>query len=1264
MVHSLRTPSKPGFVLSGSEGCRGFIACPRAGMVCVLHAARATAHAWAGAGTAGADGTGPPPEPSDFRRLASFFFPLAAEAGAAAAAAGGGVGGASGGPVPASSGVVTGAAFVGAGRFSVCIVHPLGRRPVATAVEGAGSEDGGDGAPPAAAPLPPAVVDLAQRFRPFGGRAWGRGEGAAAGAFPFTHGLTYLLLHAWTGRACIEVRAGVAPCPDAAALPSVGAEEGVRSSNTALYAAVGAPAPAKGAPFNWGTLCAVEHAGGGGCAAFAVLPSAGERPDSVAAVAFYVDTVEAATSVECAASSGPATSPLSPAAIAAAALQRLPSLPPSGVPVVYLDAPAPSALASSPDGCDYLLSAHGGGVSVYSSRSGALLQAARVPGLLALAGAGSWECGGKHALLVARTGVVLLRLLPRVAQVAALSSARPPQFEAALALCAGGSTDGNDAAPPHTPPLSPPLPADEGAEGADVEQGVSAARARAICAEYGYSLFHSGDFVGALTALARAGAPLEDVRALFPELLPATGDEPTLPPRGGGLLGGGGGAPSPPGARTRAKSTAPLLPPQVAAPPFSAPQLGGSSSPLLPAALAPFACYLHGLRRDAAQEVGGALEATDSLLLEVLLWLRNSARGRGAGGAAAAVGAHTTMLALLRGDNGLTLPRAALVLCAYGCEAAGEEAAALLWGKQRFPEAIAALAGGAEALLRAAAGGAGGALLRLPAGHELEAAEALRPAYSRTRALLSSLALLPAGSCDALVGDSLAPLLAGGGGVLGLLLALGATMRVRGCGEAAGGESEEEGEDSGGALWGSTREGAASLCTLALGALSFGGGGGVGGRGLLSDTPQLWHLRGALFRGGWRGVCPPSRVLLDGLLLRGGAPWVWGVSGGGEEHTEAIALDAAVLPPPAGGWARHVRAALLEHALLLSVEAARPPPAEVANGLLASYFDALRELGALGCGPPAAAPVDDAGLLREFRARAVFVLRCGGDFDARAALAGAHAAAAAFSGAEERDGAAPPPPPPLAAERALILARLGRHEEALSLLWWGLRDVRAAEDYCIAEAARKGSCAGEGADSVFLTLMRVALRGAEGTAAVEAAAPPAAPPPTAGAPLGSSLLRRLRRAGAPPATPPTPPQEPSTPPARPDAPSLEALILLLCRNAGTSSLVPLLALLPSDKPLALVAPLLVAVADRAAVAAAAAATALSLRAVDHTLAARALVGKQSRHVKMEKNPPAECAICGRRMAAPGTSRPSPAAVYLDGGGRRRLVVCHVACYRE
>jgi hypothetical protein len=121
------------------------------------------------------------------------------------------------------------------------------------------------------------------------------------------------------------------------------------------------------------------------------------------------------------------------------------------------------------------------------------------------------------------------------------------------------------------------------------------------------------------------------------------------------------------------------------------------------------------------------------------------------------------------------------------------------------------------------------------------------------------------------------------------------------------------------------------------------------------------------------------------------------------------------------------------------------------------------------------------------------------------------------------------------------------------------------------------------------------------------------------------------------------------------------LFSLLCRHVGAAASVPLLAQLPSDTPLSLVAPLLGVSAESAANGAAAAATTLALHAVDHAVAARTLVGKQSKYVTMEKNPPAVCAVCGRRMAAPGTLRPSPAAVFREGRG---LVFAHSACYKE
>ena len=101
--------------------------------------------------------------------------------------------------------------------------------------------------------------------------------------------------------------------------------------------------------------------------------------------------------------------------------------------------------------------------------------------------------------------------------------------------------------------------------------------------------------------------------------------------------------------------------------------------------------------------------------------------------------------------------------------------------------------------------------------------------------------------------------------------------------------------------------------------------------------------------------------------------------------------------------------------------------------------------------------------------------------------------------------------------------------------------------------------------------------------------------------------------------------------------------------------------LPAHAPLSLLAPLLLAAALSAGDRACGAASSRALRMVERAGAARRLVARQSRYVQLDRNPPALCEACGRKMAAAGSARSAPLAVLRT---EKRLVVMHSACCRE
>jgi hypothetical protein len=123
-----------------------------------------------------------------------------------------------------------------------------------------------------------------------------------------------------------------------------------------------------------------------------------------------------------------------------------------------------------------------------------------------------------------RGGVVMLRMLPVVIQVAALISRRPPHFEAALTLCQHFRTLRSKIAKlAAKASLQRPEPFSEApieASSFDALGEVSEEKLRQIRAHFGYQLFAAGDFEAALSHLTHAREPVKRILALFPQLLP------------------------------------------------------------------------------------------------------------------------------------------------------------------------------------------------------------------------------------------------------------------------------------------------------------------------------------------------------------------------------------------------------------------------------------------------------------------------------------------------------------------------------------------------------------------------------------------------------------------------------------------------------------------------------------------------------------------------------------------------------------------------
>ena len=121
LVHSLVDPSKAPSVVPGSGGCRGFSACPRAGLLLVYSRSTVTVLAWVGKEGGVGGGT-----PSDFQRIASHTL------------------------VSPGEECITGATSCGGGLMALTVTHKQGSKAQgcgagAVWAGGSGEEEGGSG---------------------------------------------------------------------------------------------------------------------------------------------------------------------------------------------------------------------------------------------------------------------------------------------------------------------------------------------------------------------------------------------------------------------------------------------------------------------------------------------------------------------------------------------------------------------------------------------------------------------------------------------------------------------------------------------------------------------------------------------------------------------------------------------------------------------------------------------------------------------------------------------------------------------------------------------------------------------------------------------------------------------------------------------------------------------------------------------------------------------------------------------------------------
>jgi len=129
------------------------------------------------------------------------------------------------------------------------------------------------------------------------------------------------------------------------------------------------------------------------------------------------------------------------------------------------------------------------------------------------------------------SGILCLRMLPAVMQVAALLSLRPPRFEAALSLCdtfhrlrllLGLPATAQQEAAVSSSSSSSTIENDEAERRSmlDALGGVTEEKIQLIRSQFGYTLFSQGDFAAGLAHLARAREPVRKVLALYPQVAP------------------------------------------------------------------------------------------------------------------------------------------------------------------------------------------------------------------------------------------------------------------------------------------------------------------------------------------------------------------------------------------------------------------------------------------------------------------------------------------------------------------------------------------------------------------------------------------------------------------------------------------------------------------------------------------------------------------------------------------------------------------------
>lgn len=965
------------------------------------------------------------------------------------------------------------------------------------------------------------------------------------------------------------------------------------------------------------------------------------------------------------------------------------------------------------------------------------------------------------------TGIIQLRMVPAAVQVAALLSKRPPQFSAALSLCdeydgvmrrmldseyqagvalddeAGGvdGAGGDAQLDGESSQEAIPRP--------DLLAGVSETRIQSIRAQFGYSLFATGDFAAAIHHLEHAGEPIRRIAALFPQVTPPgcrlDGYRQALPVRVPAMLDGLLPTALPPliGYLLRQRK----MIEEIGADSLEAAEAdqqvdtqrrdsgeGSVGTPVSPGGGGTVDSGDNdtGARQPVAAAAGPPVPLpvlVDMMLLISCLWLQRY-HIKGASGTDAAPASTRLVHRLLRavkqvlqgvlcGSNHLDVAATEVQLHAFGL-GVSSEAVSLYQGKGLHGKALRLLAGQAEAAVRTAA-----SLVYPIAGQWAEASQAgaLGPVLRRVWDLCLYLRRL--GVHAAATGDAeslqlflkhVKPLLTGGCGVWGVAMAMSALTQ---CDDGVDGSSDRPILAGGSAAAVMT----SSVLTLASSIVYRG------------DHPQLWTLSG-----GKASSCtapgPTSLAeLLSTFLV---VPWstlpdqaasqphdnedkagsdasldTAAAPQQQQQHRASLLADLGVLPAPSGGWGRLYTIAILEHLRAASPSSPTAFPAALANRLISCYLSVIEELSHQLDRLPTLRIAGDSGLMAEYRRRLQAVLTGDGSGT------GTSAAAASPSSPYDAPSAlasllASPLSSSLLEERCLLLEHCGDHASALRILVHDFADFPAAEGYCARVHVREtASSSAAGADAgstrAFSDLLSAYLhghgvRGSTGDVAVVPAPAPAAPPSSASVGLASLRRHGSHTAASSSASPSTAPVSSpvqiqdtpadtsmlvvaggqgvvspgqdlvrsmmlagiSGPAAIPrgaaaalavdgssssEASPVERVMGILSRNYARVDAVSALASLPSDTPMAAVAPFLTAAVQHAADTSRMMAATRSLSSVTSIVVSADLKAREARAVTLEKT--SLCPVCGRRLAVAGKA--APIAVFPTG------LVVHAAC---